>query len=92
MNMRRRYPIVETPVHRFAIGQKVRMKGWGGSKMKSTATFCIMATLPASGGSLQYRIRDNEEKHERIAMEDNLEAADMWSSKDRSAFEQKENS
>lgn len=89
MNAPRRYKAPDTPVHRFAIGQKVRIKGWGGNKVKSTATYCIMATLPASGGSLQYRMRDDAEKHERIATEDNLEAADMWSSKDRSAFEQR---
>jgi hypothetical protein len=68
------------------------MKGWGGNKVKSAATFHVMATLPASGGSLQYRIRDDAEKHERIATEDNLEAADMWSSKERSTFDQKEES
>ena len=90
MNMHRRYKTPDIPSHRFAVGQKVRMKGWGGNKVKSTATFEIMATLPAAGGALQYRVRDNDEKHERIATEDNLEAADMWSTKERSSFDRKE--
>ncbi|QND51670.1 hypothetical protein HB779_06970 [Phyllobacterium sp. 628] len=86
MNMQKRFRRPEPPAHRFTVGQKVRMKNWAGSTMKSVAIFEVLATLPASGGSLQYRIRDNDEKHERIATEDNLEAADMWSSKDRSSF------
>ena len=90
MNVSRRYRAPDTPVHRFTIGQSVRIKAWGGSKVKSAATFRIVATLPASGGSLQYRMRSDDEKHERIAAEDNLEAADMWSSNDRKAFDQKE--
>jgi hypothetical protein len=37
----------------------------------------ITATLPPRGNSLQYRIRNNDERHERVATQDSLEAVDM---------------
>ncbi|MEK1855414.1 MAG: hypothetical protein AAAC48_27005 [Phyllobacterium sp.] len=86
MNMYRRFKIRETTPHRFTIGQQVRMRSGGGAMMKTTAIFEILATLPPLGQSFQYRIRDAEEKYERITTEDNLEAIDIWSSGDRNSF------
>ncbi|PSH70267.1 hypothetical protein CU102_04075 [Phyllobacterium brassicacearum] len=78
MNIHRRYKPPETPPHRFAIGQQVRMRRGGGAMMNTSAIFQIMATLPPLGRSFQYRIRDVEEKYERITTEDNLEVIDIW--------------
>ncbi|MBZ9656318.1 hypothetical protein [Phyllobacterium lublinensis] len=86
MNIHRRYKAPETPPHRFAIGQQVRLRSGGGAMMKTTAIFEVLATLPPLGRSLQYRIRDAEEKYERVTTEDNLEAIDIWSSGDRNSF------
>ncbi len=86
MKIYRRYEVRETPLHRFAIGQQVRLRSGGGAMMKPTAIFEILATLPPLGHSFQYRIRDAEEKHERMTTEDNLEAIDIWSSGDRNSF------
>ncbi len=86
MNMHRRYKILQTPPHRFAIGQQVRMKSGGGAAANTGAIFEIIATLPPLGRSFQYRIRDAEEKHERITTEDNLEAHDIWSNSNRNSF------
>jgi hypothetical protein len=86
MNVHRRYKTPKTPPHRFAIGQQVRMRSGGGAMMKTSAIFEILATLPPLGRSFQYRIRDAEEKYERMTTEDNLEAIDIWSSGDRNCF------
>ncbi|PSH64966.1 hypothetical protein [Phyllobacterium sophorae] len=86
MHIHRRYKAPETPPHRFVIGQQVRMRSGGGAMMKPSAIFQILATLPPLGRSFQYRIRDAEEKYERITTEDNLEALDIWSSGDRNSF------
>ncbi|MEK1888589.1 MAG: hypothetical protein AAAB35_13685 [Phyllobacterium sp.] len=86
MNIHRRYKAPEAPPHRFAIGQQVRLRSGGGAMMNSTAIFEILATLPPLGRSFQYRIRDAQENHERMATEDNLEAIDIWSSGERNGF------
>ena len=74
MNIHRRHKAPEPPLHRFAIGQQVRLRSGGGATMNTAAVFEILATLPPLGRSFQYRIRDAEEKHERMATEDNLQA------------------
>lgn len=61
------------PLHRFAIGQTVCMKSWTGLSLKGAMEFRVTATLPVKDGSPQYRIRNDDERHERVATEDNLE-------------------
>lgn len=68
---RTRTPRPDVPIHRFAVGQTVRLKGGFGRKPGDI--FRITATLPAGGGSLQYRIRNDEERHERVTAEDDVE-------------------
>lgn len=44
----------------------------------STArTFRVTAKLPPRDGSLQYRMRGEQETHERVTTEDNLESAEV---------------
>jgi hypothetical protein len=59
--------------HRFAIGQPVRLKGSFGMATKTAETYRITGTLPAKDNSPQYRIRNDDERHERVATEDSLE-------------------
>ena len=40
----------------------------------------ITGTLPARGDSLQYRIRNDDERHERVTTQDSLEPVDMLQS------------
>lgn len=61
-------PVAAT--HLFAIGQAVRMRG---IVAKTADVYRITATLPPNGNSLQYRIRNEEERHERVTTQDNLE-------------------
>jgi hypothetical protein len=60
-------------VHRFAIGQPVRLKGGFGMSLKTAEVYRITGTLPARDNSPQYRIRNDDERHERVTTEDSLE-------------------
>ena len=64
-----------SPTHRFAIGQKVRMKSTPGMPLRHEVVFRILGKLPARDGSPQYRIRYEGETYERVTTEDNLEDA-----------------
>ena len=65
--------------HRFSIGQRVRLTGWNRLSTSPAETFRIVATLPERNDLLQYRIRSDNERHERVTTEDNLENADTAS-------------
>jgi hypothetical protein len=69
-------PRNDTPSHLFAIGQTVRMKSRGGLLQKTAELFEIKSRLPVKDGSPQYRIRSEQETHERVTTEDNLEPVD----------------
>jgi hypothetical protein len=69
-------PRTDTPSHRFAIGQIVRMKSRSGLAQKTAELFQIKSRMPVKDGSPQYRIRSEQETYERVTTEDNLEAAD----------------
>jgi hypothetical protein len=58
-----------TPTHRFAIGELVQMS----SVLGQVRTYRITGRLPERGDSPQYRIRNEEEKHERVVTQDLLE-------------------
>lgn len=60
--------------HRFATGQRVHLKTkWrpGGTE---AGVFLVTGMLPEQNRSPQYRIRNEAERHERVATEDSLEA------------------
>jgi hypothetical protein len=59
--------------HRFAIGQSVWLKNRLGMSPRTAETYRITGTLPAMDNSPQYRIRNDDERHERVATEDSLE-------------------
>jgi hypothetical protein len=60
-------------VHRFAIGQSVRLKGTIAMALQTGDMFRITGRMPASDWSPQYRISNDEGRHERVAEENNLE-------------------
>jgi hypothetical protein len=74
INLRRFGPERRTlaTTHRFAEGQAVRFRN---TLMKSGNIYLITASLPPLGASPQYRIRNEGEKFERMAMEIDLELA-----------------
>lgn len=64
------------PKHRFAVGQSVRVKRQYGVSQLHNELYRITGTLPEIGNSPQYRIRNAEERHERVVTEDGLESAE----------------
>ena len=67
----------EAPAHLFKIGQAVRLKGGFVVPALLAVIYHITGTLPARGDSLQYRIRNDDERHERVTTQDSLEPVDM---------------
>jgi hypothetical protein len=63
-------PRVDTAAHLYKVGQAVRLKSGLGV---SAVIYRITATIPPRGDSLQYRIRSDEERHERVTTQDNIE-------------------
>jgi hypothetical protein len=63
----------EPATHIFKVGQAVRLKSGFGSPVALQEVFHVTATLPARGGSFQYRIRRDDERHERMTTEADLE-------------------
>lgn len=63
-----------TTTHRFVIGQAVRMRSRFGLSLSTAEDYRVTAILPArEDNSLQYRIRNDDERHERVTTEDSLE-------------------
>ena len=63
----------EVATHLFSVGQTVRLRKAPGQYPTTGEIYRITATLPPQGNSPQYRIRSNDERHERVATQDSLE-------------------
>ena len=50
-------------VHRFAIGQSVKLKGTIGMSLQTGHMFRVTGRMPPRDSSPQYRIRNEEERH-----------------------------
>jgi hypothetical protein len=59
--------------HLFSIGQSVRLKGGFGTSPQLANVYRITGTLPARDNLFQYRIRNDDERHERVTTQDCLE-------------------
>ena len=55
--------------HIYLIGQSVRLGARAGISLDPTEIYTVTALLPPVGEDLQYRIRNEREKHERVAVE-----------------------
>ena len=62
----------EPATHLFAVGQMVRLRGSLGTFPRSAETYRVTATLPPRGDSPQYRIRNDDERYERMVTQDSL--------------------
>ena len=68
----------DAPLHLFKVGQMVRVKsGFMITTAKAANTYRVTATLPPRQDLPQYRIRNDDELHERVVTQDNLEPVDM---------------
>jgi hypothetical protein len=72
----------EAATHLFTVGQAVRLRGNFGTFPKTAEIFRITGRLPPRGDSLQYRIRSESERHERVTTQDSLEPVDLSQSGD----------
>ena len=63
----------QAATHLYSVGQTVRLKGGFGMSPNAADVFHITARLPAKGDALQYRIRNDDERHERVTTQDSLE-------------------
>lgn len=59
--------------HRFAVGQSVRLNSRFGVSPTAAEFYRVTATLPARDNALQYRIRSDEERYDRVTTEDSLD-------------------
>lgn len=67
-------PPQRDPVHLFTIGQIVQLKRSMGMPKERLGTYQITARMPMTDGRLQYRIRSQDERHERVSWQEDLEA------------------
>lgn len=67
-------PPRQDPIHLFAVGQNVRLKRSLGMPREQLETYQITARMPMTDGRLQYRIRSQSERHERVSWQEDLEA------------------
>jgi hypothetical protein len=55
--------------HKFKIGQNVNYLG----RERASGTYKVVQLLPSEGDDFQYRIKNSNEPHERVAKESDLE-------------------
>lgn len=60
--------------HRFAVGQKVRVPDRSWAMRTADLIFTVIGKMPEKDRSPQYRIRSDDERHERVVTEDMIEA------------------
>ncbi len=70
---RARHTRRKIPTHCFAVGDIVRLKDGFARPRTTVTTYQITGVLPPKGTSPQYRVRNHEERHERVATQDDLE-------------------
>jgi hypothetical protein len=82
---RRAPPVQQT--HAFAVGQSVRLMGGFMQRPNGASIYRVTATLPSRGDNiLQYRIRSEDECHERVALQDDLRALKPASGNDAASL------
>lgn len=59
--------------HLYTVGQAVRLRGSFTQRLQPAGVYRITGMLPPEGASPQYRIRNDDERHERVATQDSLE-------------------
>lgn len=60
------------PAHLFELGQAVQLSGRIYGRNLVSNSFIITGKLPSDGHSLQYRIRNSDERHERVISQDGI--------------------
>ena len=61
------------PIHRFTVGQAVRLTNLTALSPKAASTYTVQAPMPVRDNSPQYRLYNEEFNQGRVAMERDLE-------------------
>ena len=69
-------PTVKAKLHRYHIGQQLRMVAGGRSWARPEGPCRVVALLPHDSGPFLYRIRSEAESFERVISEDDLTATE----------------
>ena len=67
----------EAATHLFTVGQAVRLRSGFQGSFRFAGVYHITGMLPPMGDSPQYRIRSDDELHERVTTQDSLEAVSI---------------
>jgi hypothetical protein len=62
-------------IHRFRIGQMVRLSRRSSYQSVADGTYQVIQQLPYGEGDYQYRIKSAREQHERVVKESELDHA-----------------
>jgi hypothetical protein len=65
----------EATTHLYTVGQAVRLRGGFTQWSHAADIYRVTGILPPRGEFPQYRIRNDNERHERVATQDHLEPA-----------------
>lgn len=77
-------------IHLYAVGQAVRLRGHFRQPLATSAgVYRVTRTLPPIGAVPQYRIRNEDERCERVVTQDWLEPMDTSSSDENSSLIEK---
>jgi hypothetical protein len=60
--------------HLYKVSQHVTLNDSAGINLKPLAAYTITAILPARGSDLQYRVKGEHERFERVVAEHNIAA------------------
>lgn len=61
--------------HKFAVGQKVSFHPVAGDLRQLRGSYTVVRLLPSETRDLQYRVRSDQDGHERVILESQLAAA-----------------
>ena len=67
----------EAAMHLFTVGQAVRLRSGFRAPCRFAGIYHVTGMLPPVRGTPQYRIRSDDERHERVTTQDSLEAVSM---------------
>ncbi|ALV28950.1 hypothetical protein [Pannonibacter phragmitetus] len=62
----------DAPAYLYKVGQDVRLNGGSMERLHAAGVYRITARLPIEGDTPKYRIRSEDERHERVASQDTL--------------------
>jgi hypothetical protein len=60
------------PAYLYKVGQDVRLNGGSMERLHAAGVYRITGRLPIEGDTPKYRIRSEDERHERVASQDTL--------------------